>query len=102
MYEELEGIQIERPKTHIKKDAWTITIPLADLYREGWWITEIFGTTAVCVRRSQAYKTKRPYFCCLHLFLDTKQLTPKANRTINRVQKQQWKKYGPMLTRPKK
>ena len=102
MYEDFEQIQIERPKTHIKKDAWSITIPLADLYRDGWWITEIFGTDAVCVKRSSAYKTKRPYFCCIHLFLDTNQLTPKTKRMIQNIQNQHWKKYGPILTRPKK
>lgn len=102
MYEELERILIERPKKHINKDIWTPTVSLATLYRDGWWITEMFGSFATVVSKSPAYKTRRPYFRCINLFMDSTQLTPEANKIIKKVARQQWKKYGPMLTTEKK
>lgn len=102
MYEELERILIERPKKHINKDIWTPTMSLAALYRDGWWITDIFGSYANVVSKSPAYKSRRPYFRCLSLFLPAGQLTPQAEKLINKIAKQQWKIYGPMLTSNKK
>lgn len=102
MYEELEGIRIEQPKQHIGNTPWQETISLADLYRNGWWITDIFGSYANVVSKSPAYKSRRPYFRCLSLFLPAGQITPQAEKLINKIAKQQWKIYGPMLTSNKK
>lgn len=102
MYEELEGIRIERPKQHIGNIPWQGTVSLADLYRDGWWITDIFGSYANVVSKSPVYKTRRPYFRCLSLFMDPTQITPETNKIIKKIARQQWKIYGPMLTIDKK
>lgn len=102
MYEELEEIQIEIPDKHVGPRFHMETISLAELYRQGWWITETFGTDATLVRKGQYSKCKKPHFCCIHRFLNPDQITPKADRLIKKIAKERWKIYGPMLTSDKK
>lgn len=100
MYETLRNIIIEAPVKHIGSNDQIITkTTLEELYKNGWWITEIFGSYANMVKISSCStrKSKKPYFMCVSLLVDTKQITPKAYRLIEKIKKQQWKKYENLL-----
>lgn len=103
MYEELRDVKIQPLKKCIGgADAWyKTTATLDQVYKDGWWITEIFGSKAVLVREATYYECNQPRFCCVQRLIDLKTLTPKANRTIIRIQKQMWKKYERILLTPK-
>jgi len=100
MFEELREISIETPKQHIGGTLSTIYTTLDKLYIKGWWITEIFGSYANIVKKSDCMtrKSKEPYFICLSLHIKTPTITPKAMRTIKKIKNKQWKQYGKQLT----
>ena len=95
MYEELKGIKIQPVQRHIIGGVFwdKINTSLDEIYKEGWWITEIFGSVAVIVKKASFSTPGHPYFCCLQKLIDTSAITPKAAITIKRIQEQQWKKY---------
>lgn len=94
MYEELRNIIIEEPRNYHSLSIEYPKTTLEQLYNQGWWITEIFGSMAFTVKLSHAKRTSRkPYFICVSLQLDIAQITPKARRIINRVKNKQWNKY---------
>lgn len=95
MFEELRGIIIEEPRHYHNVMAECPKTDLQTLYKQGWWITEIFGSYAVLVAVSQCTtrKIKKPYFICVQSHIDLSQITPQAQKIINKIQKQQWKKY---------
>ena len=98
MFEELRDIIIEKPKRHFGNIELPTTT-LQQIYQDGWWITEIFGTDAVIVKKSNCVSRKGapPYFMCLHQRININQLTPKALRVIEKIKKQQWNKYENLL-----
>lgn len=49
MLEKLRGIMIEEPKNFHNPMYEYRKTDLCDVYNEGWWITEIFGSKAVLV-----------------------------------------------------
>lgn len=100
MFEELREISIEAPIKHVGTSGLLPRTTLDKLYQQGWWITEIFGSYANVVKKSDCVtrKSKGPYFICISLHINTKTITPKAMRTINKIKKQQWKKYEKQLT----
>lgn len=96
MYEELKCIKVQQVcKGHpITNPLPTEMVTLDTLYKDGWWITEIFGSTAVLVHPARPNpKSKRPKFrlLCKHITVDT--MTKAAERTIKRIQKEQWNIY---------
>lgn len=95
MYPELRTIMIEEPRNYHSEVGLCPKITLQKAYENGWWITEIFGSSAVLVKISESTtrKLNRPYFICVQSQIDTKQLTPKAQKIIDIRQRQQWKKY---------
>ena len=99
MFEELRGIIIEEPRHYHSPIAVCPKTDLQTLYQQGWWITEIFGSYAVLVALSQCTtrKNKRPYFICIQSHINISQITPKAQRTIKKIKKQQWNKYKKYL-----
>lgn len=102
MYEELKDIIVERPK-HGHPGTNPLpgpTTSLAQLYREGWWITEIFGSQAVLAHRLFSGKSKCPRFRIIYKTILSGPINKKATQIIKQVQNQQWKKYKQdMLTR---
>ncbi|MBO7735511.1 MAG: hypothetical protein J6S67_23300 [Methanobrevibacter sp.] len=100
MFEELREITIEAPIKHIGFESLRPKTTLDKLYQKGWWITEIFGSYANIVKVSECTtrKSNLPYFICVSLQIDTTKLTKAAIKTINRIKKQQWKKYEKQLT----
>ena len=94
MYEELKGIKIQQVRRNTFGGlSWDrINISLDELYKEGWWITEIFGSIAVLVRKTN-YTKGQHYFCCVQKLIDINAISPKAAKTIKHIQDQQWKKY---------
>ena len=94
MFDELKCITIEKPYKGFQNNGvireWT---SLDKLYKDGWWITEIFGTHAVIVRRANSHYTKKlhPRFIVLYKPIDMTKATPKALRLIKKIRKEQWK-----------
>lgn len=95
MFEELRNIIIEDPTHYHNVNIICPKTNLQTVYQQGWWITEIFGSRAVLVKRSACITrtSKKPYFICVQSIIDTKQITPKAYKTINKIKQQQWNKY---------
>lgn len=99
MYEEFESVWVTEPKRHIGNEFFVGRITVAELYRSGWWITEIFGTYATVISKSQyhvrhnSYDHGRPYFCCKQCRIDVSALTPQIMRQIQKIRSAQWKKY---------
>ena len=96
MYEELKPIRVQQ----VRRNTFGGLSPhdplektLDELYNQGWWITEIFGSVANLVKKTQYAKHSHPYFCCVQKTIDIKAITPQAARTIKKVQDKQWKKY---------
>ena len=60
MFDELKCITIEEIYKGFQSDGGVLRkwITLDTLYKQGWWITEIFGTHAVIVKRTYAAYTK--------------------------------------------
>lgn len=104
MYEELRTIKIEgilhaHPLAHTLP-AESVTLEM--MYKDGWWITEIFGSTAVLVKRTYSGKCKHPRFRLLCKTINVDQITPAAKKIIKKVQNEQWQKYKGYLLKPKK
>lgn len=99
MYPELRKVIIEEPKNYHSEVGLCPETTLEKVYENGWWITEIFGSFAVLVKisKSETRRVKYPYFICVQSQIDTKQLTPKIQRFITRIQNKKWKKYGNYL-----
>lgn len=99
MYEPLRTIIIEEPRNYHSEVGLCPKTTLEHVYQQGWWITEIFGSYVVLVKisESKTRKAKYPYFICVQSRIDTKQITPKAQKIITKTQNQKWKKYGNYL-----
>ena len=95
MFEELRGIIIEEPGHYHNVNSILPTTDLQTLYKQGWWITEIFGTYAVLVIQSRAVTrtSKKPYFLCRQAHINVNQITPEVQKIIDKVRNQQWNKY---------
>lgn len=95
MLERLRGIMIEEPRNFHNPMYEYRKTDLYDVYKEGWWITEIFGSKAVLVRLSQctAKRLKKPHFISVQSRIDISQITPEAQIVIEAVKKQKWKRY---------
>lgn len=108
MYEDFENVWVTEPKKHIGNEMFVDRITLAELYRQGWWITEIFGSYATVVSESpyhlryNNYEKGRPYFRCKQCQVNVSALTPAILRKIKRIQESKWKQYKRILTEPKK
>ena len=104
MYEEFKGIWITEPRKHIGNALYAERMSLDELYQQGWWITEIFGSYATVVKKSQATNTtyRRYYFRCMQCQIDTSALTPKLIRHIKAINNQHWKQYKQFMLRPYK
>jgi len=105
MFEELENIWVTEPKVKALDALAQPKITLAELYRRGWWITEIFGSYATVVSEgvySPAGSKKRPryYFRCRQCLIDINSITPKIQRKIYSYNLKQWKKYEASMIRP--
>ena len=100
MYEELKDIVIEVPKG---RHPGTTPLPgpyttLDKLYKDGWWITEIFGSQAVLAHRLSSGACKYPRFRVVYKTIDLRTVSKKALTKIKKVQNEQWKKYNRVLT----
>ena len=94
MFEELKCIVIQKPYNgHPGTNPFVTNITLDVLYKEGWWITEIFGSTAIIVKDMRYNGKKQPYFRLLCKQINMSHATPKAMRTIKRIRTQQWNMY---------
>ena len=103
MYEEFESVWVTEPRKHIGNSWFTEQISLAELYRRGWWVTEIFGTYATVVKKSQSPSLKRYYyFCCMQCQIDVNALTPQIKRKMKQINDTQWKKYKNIMLTPHK
>lgn len=95
MYKEFENIWVSEPGARIRDSLPRPKITLAELYRRGWWITEIFGSIANVVSKSQCKNTahQRYFFRCQQCFIDPKSLSPKVLKKIEEIKSAQWEKY---------
>lgn len=98
-YREFEGIEVEQPIGHVGVKLSTPKITLDKIYKQGWWITEIFGSYANIVCKSVHFSKTRPDFCCRSVHINVTQLTPQAIRKINKISREQWKKYKHIILR---
>lgn len=92
--EELKKIIIDSP------DVSNLSLPvkttLHQAYKNGWWITEIFGSKAVLVRLK---KRKKDGFGLCERQISVDQISPEAMMFIINFAEQQWKQYAKrMLT----
>ena len=99
MLDKLQSITIDNPTKHIGDQLPQPRITLDKLYKDGWWITEIFGSYANIVKISScsSRKSKRPYFMCVSVLIDVDKITKGAMQTINKIKNQQWKKYKHLM-----
>ena len=95
MYEELKDVLIEPPAAGYPGTSPypARMVPLNTLYKDGWWITEIFGSMAVLAHRTYDSTRRYPRFRVVFKLIDTTTISKKAMRKITRVQKDQWEKY---------
>ena len=96
MFDELKCILIEKPyNAHPGTFPHSIWCSLDKMYKEGWWITEIFGSIAVIVKKTPDgnFKNKYPHFRLLCKPINLSKATPAAMRTIKRIRTQQWNMY---------
>ena len=95
MYQELRNIIIEAPIKFVGNNLGLPKTTLDKLYKEGWWVTEIFGSKAFIIKRTYAAYTKKhhPRFIVYLKSIDISNATPKALRLIEKVKKKQWKIY---------
>lgn len=86
--EELKKIIIDSP------DVSNLSLPvkttLHQAYKNGWWITEIFGSKAVLVRPR---KRKKDGFGLCERQVNVDQISPEAMMFIINFADQQWKQY---------
>lgn len=108
MYEEFDSVWITEPKKQIGNALYANRITLSELYRRGWWITEIFGSYATVVsesiyhRRHNSYEHGRPYFCCKQCQIDINAVTPRIARRIKAISESKWQRYKHIMLRQKK
>lgn len=96
MYDELKCITIEKPYKGFQNNGLPREqITLDKLYKDGWWITEIFGSKAFIVKRTYTSYTKKHYprFIILLKSIDTTNATPKALHLIEKIKKKNWETY---------
>lgn len=104
MYEELKDIVVEIPR---KGHPATTPLPgpittLDQLYKDGWWVSEIFGSQLVLIKNLPKGNCRKPKFQVVYKSVAIENISKKALATIKRIQKNKWKKYGPILTQTKK
>lgn len=100
MYKEFEKVWVSEPMTRVRDSLPAPKITLAELYERGWWITEIFGSIANVVSKSQCKNStyQRYFFRCQQCFIDPKLLTPSVMKKIEKIKAEKWEKYkGIML-----
>ena len=92
MYKELECIKIDRPYM-----GWSNLNPapttLDKLYKQGWWITEFFGSYAVIVKKSKLIDCGCPRFRVLYKRINLTHSTKRAMNTIERIKQERWNTY---------
>jgi len=96
MFDELKCITIEKPYKGFQNNGVVRKRTTLDkLYKDGWWITEIFGSKAFIVKRTAAPYAKKHYprFIVLFKPIDISKATTKTLRLIEKIKKQQWEKY---------
>ena len=92
--EELKKIIIDSPD--VSNLSLPVKITLHKAYKNGWWITEIFGSKAVLVRLR---KRKKDGFGLCERQISVDQISPEAMMFIINFAEQQWKQYAKrMLT----
>ena len=94
MFDELKCITIERPYKGFSSTCMREFVTLDVIYKQGWWITEIFGNIAVIVKHNHR---KRPSFSLLCKPIKMQNATPKAIRLIKKIQIKQWNLYKDYL-----
>lgn len=92
-FQELETVRIEPPLRHIGALLETPMTSLTNVYLDGWWITEIFGSKAILVAKTKHFYNTRPTFKTATVFIDTTTLTPKTQRLIKKIANEHWKLY---------
>lgn len=95
MFDELKCIKIQKPYRGYCCSIPNPYITLDKLYKQGWWITEIFGSVAVIVQ--QTYKgvgvKNPPRFRVLCKHIELTNATPKALKQINKIRNEKWNIY---------
>ena len=94
MFDELKCITIERPYKGFQNNGvireWTT---LDKLYKDGWWITEIFGSHAVIVKKSKFIQSDCPKFIVLYKPINLTKATKKSIYLIEKTKQKYWKTY---------
>ena len=93
MYEPFKNIHVGKPLKHVTRLLDYPTISLDMLYENGWWITEIFGTKAIIVRKATKFSKTSPTFYCATVHINMDQMTPAAEKLIKKIANKQWNKY---------
>lgn len=92
--EELKKITIDSPDKSMF--ALPVQTTLYQVYMDGWWITEIFGSKAILVRPR---KRNKDGFGLCERQVNVDQISPEAMMFIINFADQQWKQYAKrMLT----
>lgn len=94
MYKKLRNIIVEKPMAEFGCVLDSPQTTLDCLYKDGWWITEIFGSYATIVKHKRYSSKKHPgCFISRCVAIDVSAITPGAQKIIANIAKQQWKKY---------
>ena len=93
MYKKLRNIIVEKPMAEFGCVLDSPQTTLDCLYKDGWWITEIFGSYATIVKHKQYSSMTHPFFISRCVAIDVSAITPGAQKIIANIAKQQWKKY---------
>ena len=99
MFEKLRGVMIEEPKNFHNPIYDYRKVDLYETYKQGWWITEIFGSKATMVRLSQSAtkRLKKPHFVSVQSHIDVSQITPDVQKVIDKIREKKWNKYKKYL-----
>lgn len=98
MYKKFRNIIVEKPMAEFGCVLDTPQTTLDCLYKDGWWITEIFGSYATIVKHKRYSSLKHPgCFISRCVAIDVGAITPGAQKIIAKIAKKQWEKYKGFL-----
>lgn len=86
--EELKKIILDSPEKC--NMALPVKTTLYQVYMNGWWITELFGSVAVLVRPR---KRKKDGFGLCERKINLAEVTPEAMKFINQTAEEKWDMY---------
>ena len=100
MFEELKDIKVLYTSGgYLVNSLPGESVTLDVLYKEGWWITEIFGSTAVLIHKGSV-SSKHSYFRCVFKTITIDNITPSAMRIIKKIRTQRWNEYKRIMLKP--